>query len=167
MEAHERIIEQLQLEAHPEGGFFKETYRSSFLISYEDVDDKGVVHRNCATCIYFLLTSTTFSAFHKIGQDEIWHFYKGSPIVLHMISPAGAHSEVIIGNDLEVGQFPQYVVPKEHWFAAKTLGKEGYSLVGCTVAPGFDFKDFELAERDKMISQFPDHKDLIEAFTRV
>ena len=163
MEPHEKLIEQLQLSAHPEGGYFKETYRSSVLINYE----KAKEQRNYATCIYFLLTSSTFSAFHKIRQDEIWHFYKGSPVLLHIISPEGIHTKVIIGNDIEAGQIPQYVVPGGHWFAAKSKESDTYSLVGCTVAPGFDFKDFELADRANLVSLFPVHKELIETFTRV
>lgn len=121
--------------------------------------------RNYSTCIYFLLTSDTFSAFHKIKQDEIWHFYDGSPIILHTISEAGNHEKHIIGRDFNKGEIPQLVVPGNHWFTATVINKNDYSLVGCTVSPGFDFSDFELPTRDKLINKFPEHERLITNLT--
>lgn len=164
----ENIIQKLELQKHPEGGFYKEVYRSSGTIHQDCLPDSFSSKRNYATSIYFLLTSDTFSAFHRIKQDEIWHFYKGSPIKLHMISETGNYSNIIIGNDLNANQVLQFVVPAKYWFAAEVIGSDSsYSLLGCTVSPGFDFDDFELPSRADLVSKFPQHKKLIENLTRI
>lgn len=162
----EIIAKQLQLQPHPEGGYFKETYRSPGYIKETSLSEDISGIRNYSTAIYFLLTSETFSAFHRIKQDEIWHFYKGSPIKLHVISEKGDYKYIIIGNNLENGELPQYVVNAKDWFAAEVIGTNKYSLLGCTVSPGFDFKDFELAERKALTSIFPKHSTIIEKLTR-
>lgn len=160
-----QIIAQLDLIPHPEGGFYKETYRSAEEI-YLNQSNNGIQgKRNQSTGIYFLLTADSFSAFHKIKQDEMWHFYSGSPLCLHTIDTARKHSKIIIGNDILQGQTPQFVVPANTWFAAHVL-EGAFSLVGCTVSPGFDFKDFELPTRDSLISSFPEHRDIIIKLTR-
>jgi predicted cupin superfamily sugar epimerase len=163
----EDIIQKLQLQPHPEGGFFKETYRSKGIIHKDSLPPFFEGKRNYSTCIYYLLRSGDFSAFHKINQDEIWHFYSGSPIKLYIISENGKLSEVLIGSDLSAGQVPQFIVPKHHWFAAKVIDRKSYSLLGCTVSPGFDFEDFMLASRKNLVEQFPQHCNIIEEFTRV
>ena len=162
----EKIVDKLQLHPHPEGGYFKEIYRSNGFINEENLGEAFSGQRNYATSIYFLLTSDSFSAFHRIKQDEIWHFYKGSPIKLHIISDDGIYSNTIIGADIEKEQNLQFVVKARDWFAAEVIDENAYSLVGCTVSPGFDFNDFELPERDILISKFPEHKHIITAFTR-
>jgi hypothetical protein len=166
MNEFDKIVSKLGLKPHPEGGYFRETYRSSGMITSEspDADFSGI--RNYSTCIYFLLTSRSFSAFHRIRQDEIWHFYDGSPLKLHMINEAGGHSVVLIGRNLERGEVPQLVVPAGTWFAAEVDDEDGFSFVGCTVSPGFDFEDFELADRITLLSDFPRHARLIERLTR-
>ncbi len=161
----EKIIKSLQLQPHPEGGFFKETYRSQGTINVDSLGEGFSEKRNYSTCIYFLLTSDSFSAFHRIKQDEIWHFYKGSPIRLHMISETGNYSHINIGNDLDSNQKLQFVVPAKYWFAAEVIGSNTYSLLGCTVSPGFDFDDFELSSRADLISRFPQHIQLIKHLT--
>lgn len=161
-----RLIQQLSLQPHPEGGYFKETYRSVEEIQESCLDTKYIGKRNCSTCIYFMLTSGAFSAFHRINQDEIWHFYQGSTVKLYMISPSGELSKVLIGSDIINGEVPQFVVPAGYWFAAKVTEEDSYSLVGCTVSPGFDFRDFELAERDSLCNMFPEHVGVIRDFTR-
>ncbi len=165
MNKFEDIIEKLNLQPHPEGGYFKETYRSKGEMNEGSLDSNYIGNRNYSTCIYFLLTSGTFSAFHRIKQDEIWHFYDGSPIKLHTISPKGVHSEFIIGRDFDKGQAPQLVVSGGDWFAATVIGNDDYALVGCTVAPGFHFNDFEVPTRKELISKFPKHQDIITEFT--
>ncbi len=166
MKKIEKIIKELDLKSHPEGGYFKETYRSKGEINSQclpmDYDGK----RNYSTCIYFLLTSDTFSAFHKIRQDEIWHFYDGSPVELHIISEEGNHSKHSIGSDFLNGEVPQLIVSSDHWFAAKVIDENSYSLVGCTVSPGFDFSDFVLPKKEELIDKFPQHKEIIAEFTR-
>jgi hypothetical protein len=166
MDGIQRIIQKLNLKSHPEGGYYRETYRGALQISEEDLGEEYSGKRNCSTCIYFLLTSYSFSSFHRIRQDEIWHFYKGSPLLLYLISPEGIYSVITIGNNLEDGQLPQFVVPGGYWFAAATISDNGYSLVGCTVSPGFDFNDFELGEKEELTSIFPQHQKIIEQFTR-
>ncbi len=161
------LINKLGLAPHPEGGYFKETYRSNEVIDEDSLDDRFSSKRNYATCIYFLLTSEKFSSFHKIHQDEIWHFYQGSSIELHTISESGNHEAHIIGSDLTKDEIRQLVVPGNHWFAAKVIDPNSYTLVGCTVSPGFDFEDFTLARRSDLIRRFPALTDLITSFTRV
>jgi len=161
----EYLIKELNLQPHPEGGYFKEVYRSTGEIDNDSLDSKYTGNRNYATSIYFLLISETFSAFHKINQDEIWHFYDGSPIKIHMISETGDYSNVVVGKDLEQGEKLQFVVPGGYWFAANVINQNDYSLVGCTVSPGFDFKDFQLADRNNLIAEFPKHKKLITKLT--
>lgn len=162
----EQIIKQLSLLPHPEGGYYRETYRSIEEIPEACLDSKYIGKRNCSTCIYFLLTSDTFSAFHRINQDEIWHFYQGSPLNMYMISPAGELTEVLIGSDIVKGEVPQFVVPAGFWFAAKVIDENSYSLVGCTVSPGFDFRDFELADKKMLCEMFTEHEKIIKRLCR-
>ena len=161
----QEIINTLELKKHPEGGYYKETYRSKGFINSGSLDKNYVGNRNYSTCIYFLLTSDEFSAFHKIKQDEIWHFHEGSPIQLHTISEKGVHLEFKIGNNITNGEQPQLIVPGNHWFAASINSKNSYALVSCTVSPGFDFSDFLLPTRKELIAKFPQHKELINKYT--
>jgi predicted cupin superfamily sugar epimerase len=161
----EEIIKSLNLLPHPEGGYYKETYRSVGNINTDSLDESYNGKRSYSTCIYFLLTSGNFSAFHKIKQDEIWHFHEGSPIKLHTISENGIHQEYIIGNNFSAKQEPQLVVNGNHWFAASINEENSYALVSCTVSPGFDFNDFILPKRSELISKFPQHKELIQQYT--
>ena len=162
----EFLIEKFDLSPHPEGGYFKETYRSAETIEEIALPKNYKGSRNHSTCIYFLLTSNIFSAFHKINQDEIWHFYSGSPLKLYIISDKGEYSEHIVGNEFSSEQVAQFVVPGDHWFAAKTIKPNSYSFVGCTVAPGFDFADFVLPKRNELIAKFPQHEKVITLLTR-
>jgi predicted cupin superfamily sugar epimerase len=161
----EKIIKDLELQPHPEGGYFKETYRSMGLIDEDSLGAEYDGQRNFSTGIYFLLPSNTFSAFHKINQDEIWHFYDGSPVRIHMISKTGDYSSILVGRNFDKGETLQFVVPGGYWFAARVENDDHYSLVGCTVAPGFDFRDFVIADRQALISNFPKYRELITAFT--
>lgn len=162
----ENLVNRLKLEAHPEGSYFRETHRSSGEISEQDLgaDYKG--KRNYSTCIYLLLTSESFAAFHRIKQDEIWHFYDGSPIRLHIITKKGIYEEHIIGRDFEKGQTPQLIVNGGDWFASEVLEDNSYSLAGCTVSPGFSFEDFELKSKKELVALFPDHEKIIGRMTR-
>lgn len=157
----EILVNKLGLLPHPEGGFYKETYRSEGLLPAYGGE------RNYATGIYFLLTSESFSAFHRIKQDEMWHFYDGDPLHLHTISPTGEYKLTVVGRNMEAGEIPQAVVKGGDWFASEVSTTNGYSLVGCTVAPGFDFQDFELAARGALTATYPKHAEVIERLTRV
>lgn len=163
----EDLITRLDLKPHPEGGYFKETYRSDGEISKDQLGKAFTGKRNYSTCIYFLLTSENFSAFHKINQDEIWHFYDGAPIQLHIISKNGSYSKHSIGNDIKNGELPQYIVEAGDWFAAEVEDENSFTFLGCTVAPGFDFEDFELASQDQLMRQFPNHSEIIKRLTRI
>jgi predicted cupin superfamily sugar epimerase len=162
----EKIIRHLKLQPHPEGGYYRETYRSAGEIGPDSLTADYQGKRNFSTCIYFLLTSENFSAFHRIKQDEIWHFYEGASLWLHMISPDGVYSKITIGRDLDNGEVPQFVVPGGYWFSAMVASQQSYTLLGCTVSPGFHFNDFELAPRNKMMANFPQHSSIITAMTR-
>ncbi|WP_196895007.1 cupin domain-containing protein [Aureivirga marina] len=158
------FIDKFEMLPHPEGGFYKEVYRSEGTIPKEVLGEEFSGDRNYATGIYYLLKSENFSAFHKINQDETWHYYAGSPVIVHTIDKEGNYSQQEVG--LEGDGIPQYVVPAGVWFAATVKNKEDFSFVGCTVAPGFDFDDFQLAEREKLISEYPKLNQIITKLTR-
>ena len=162
----EKLIKILNLEPHPEGGYFKESYRSQEIISYNDPTNNFSGERNYCTAIYYLLTSETFSAFHRIKQDEIWHFYDGFQIQIHEIKTNGDYRVTTLGREISTGELPQFMVPAGSWFGVTVVGENGYALLGCTVAPGFDFNDFELADRTILISEFPQHAEIITRLTR-
>jgi predicted cupin superfamily sugar epimerase len=166
MLTQEQLINKLNLEKHPEGGYFRETYRSQISIPQSSLPSGFHSNRSLSTCIYFMLTSDEFSAFHKVNQDEAWHFYLGHPITLHMISPEGDYSKINIGNDFTADETPQFIVPAHYWFAAEVEDNNAFALVGCTVAPGFDFEDFELAEGQQLQNEFPEHSEVIHRLTR-
>lgn len=165
METSAEIVEKLKLQPHPEGGYFRETYRSKGIIPLSALEHDFTGDRNYSTGIYFLITAGNFSAFHRIVQDEMWHFYKGDPMQLHIIHPDGNYECVTVGNDLSSGQAPQYTVIGGSWFASEVKPGGQFSLMGCTVAPGFDFADFEMPSRTELTQRFPQHKDLITKLT--
>jgi uncharacterized protein len=150
-------IKQLALLPHPEGGYYKETYRSKEEIELKAFGGK----RNYSTAIYFLLEKGNFSAFHRIKSDELWHFYEGDPLEVIEIDAKGELKITELGKD----KF-QYGVPAGNWFGSRVKEGGNFSLVGCTVAPGFDFTDFEMAEREKLIKEFPNHSAIIKSMTR-
>jgi predicted cupin superfamily sugar epimerase len=161
-----QIIKYLDLQSHPEGGFYKETYRSDRTMNptHSGLEMDG--ERNFATSIYFLLVSGNFSAFHRIKQDEIWHFYDGAPVCLHVIGFGGVYQKVKIGRDFSKGEVPQYVVKAGDWFASEVSEGGEYSLTGCTVSPGFDFRDFELAIGSELTKEYPQYENDICRLTR-
>jgi predicted cupin superfamily sugar epimerase len=158
-------IKKLDLQPHPEGGYFRETYRSGETIPNRTLPKRFSGDRTFSTCIYYLLKQNQYSAFHTIQQDEIWHFYEGAPLTLHILNPIGTYASIKLGRDPEARESLQAIVEAGNWIAAAVNDTESYSLVGCTVAPGFDFADFKLADREHMMELFPDHRDLIEKFT--
>jgi predicted cupin superfamily sugar epimerase len=157
-------VDKLQLMPHPEGGFYREIYRSEETLDAGCLDADFAGQRNLSTAIYYLLTKGDFSAFHRIKSDEIWHFYAGDSLQLHIIHPDGKCDTKIVGNMPFSQNEPFVVVHKACWFAATSLGE--FSLVGCTVSPGFTFEDFKLAEKQSLIIDYPQHQRLIESFTR-
>jgi uncharacterized protein len=159
-------IEKLQLEAHPEGGYFRQTYRSEVSIAQEALPAGFAGARAASTAIYFLLEGENFSAFHRLRSDEVWHFYAGDPLVVHVIEPEGNYSSILLGCDLEAGQVLQGVVRAGCWFASHVADWNSFSVVGCTVAPGFEFDDFELGKRAELVATYPQHRELIQRLTR-
>lgn len=157
-------IENLALIRHPEGGWFAETYRCGESIPAAALPGRFHGPRSFSTAIYFLLERGEFSALHRIKSDEIWHFYAGAPLAVQVITPAGEQQEILLGRDLVHGHSLQAVVSAGCWFGAETLG--AFSLVGCTVAPGFDFSDFEMAGLVGLTGLFPQHGPLIDRLTR-
>src|ERR1700757_4054216 len=159
-------IEKLQLAPHPEGGYFRQTYRSDVVIAREALPAGFSGARAVSTAIYFLLEGKDFSAFHRLRSDEVWHFYAGSPLVVHVIEPAGSYSSILLGSDPDAGQTFQAVVRAGCWFASHVADWKSWALVGCTVAPGFEFADFEMAKREELSAQYPQHREMIRRLTR-
>jgi predicted cupin superfamily sugar epimerase len=159
-------IEKLGLQAHPEGGFFIQTYKSHEIISKTALPERFSGDRAFSTGIYYLLNQDDFSAFHVINQDEMWHFYDGSSLTIHVIDKRGTYSKIKLGRDIDNGEYPQAVVKAGCFFAAEVNNKDLYSFVGCTVAPGFDFEDFEMPSRNKLVEMFPQNIEIIKMFTR-
>ncbi len=146
-------IEKLGLQPHPEGGYFVETYRA----------DAPEGERAASTGIYFLIEAGNVSNFHRIDADEMWHFYAGDGLTVHMIAPDGTYDMHRLGTG--DGEVFQAVVPAGYWFGAEVSDGGNYALVGCTVAPGFEFSGFELADREALTAQYPDHAAIIQRLT--
>lgn len=163
----QKILDYYQLQAHPEGGYYKETYRSEENIKTGLSTAAFPENRSYGTAIYFLLAGGDFSAFHRIKSDEIWHFYAGGPLFIHIINPQGQLTTVTLGSDIAAGQTFQAIVFAGCWFASEPVNKESFSFVGCTVAPGFEFEDFELTEENELSALFPQYADLIKRLTRI
>ncbi len=161
-----KIIEKYGLLSHPEGGHYLETYRSNGTILEASLptNTKGS-ERNYSTGILFLLPQGSISRFHRIKSDEMWHFYLGGPMSVVEIHDDGSIKETVLGRDILIGEQLQYVVPANCWFASFPHYETEYSFVGCTVAPGFDFLDFEMAKRDDLLEKFPDHEEIITKLT--
>lgn len=145
--------------SHPEGGFFKETYRSS------ESTETEFGTRSLSTGIYFLLPAGHVSHFHRIKSDEMWHFYSGDPLIVVEIDELGNLIETRLGNDLKNGEVPQYVVKANRWFGSFPADGGEYSFVGCSVSFGFDFQDFELADRNCLEEEYPQHELMIKRLT--
>jgi predicted cupin superfamily sugar epimerase len=159
------IVEKLELQPHPEGGYFKEVYRSNEIIKNEGLPERFIGDRNFGTSIYYLLEKEQYSTFHKLKSDETWHFYYGSSLLLHVIDESGKYNKIVLGNNLTTGEVFQHTVLRNCWFAAEVADKNSFSLIGVTVAPGFDFNDFEMGKREELISKFPEQKELITRLT--
>ena len=159
-------IRELKLLPHPEGGYFKETYRSSEIINPEHLPHGFKYHRNISTSIYYLLAGSQCSKFHRIKSDEMWHFYDGNGLIIYSIDENGKLTENKLGLEIEYGEYPQVLIKAGDWFGAKVNKSDSFCLAGCTVAPGFHFDDFELGDRNELIKLFPKHKAIIEELTK-
>jgi predicted cupin superfamily sugar epimerase len=153
MRTSEYWIKKLNLQPHPEGGFFRETYRSEEIIPAEALPKRYTSPHSYSTQIHFMLVKGNHSSFHRLKSDETWHFYDGSPVTIWLVSDEYGLQEVTLGLDGDAQ--PQFTIPKGYWFAAEVKGDGEFSLVGCSVAPGFDFADFEMAKRESLYEKFP------------
>lgn len=160
----EQIIRQYNLEKHPEGGYFKEVYRSAKSIDPNCLPGFSD-ERNIATSIYFLLHDDEISAFHQLKSDEIWYHHEGDPVRVHMFTPGGEYESHVLDRPLGKHGMPQLVIPAHTIFGAEIMNPDGYCLMGCMVAPGFHFDDFELMERESLLKSYPRHQELIEKLT--
>ena len=156
-----RWIDRLGLAPHPEGGHFREVYRSAGRIPAGALADTHGGERSMATSIYFLLDGSERSHLHRLRSDEIWFHHAGGPMLVSMILPDGSRKDVPLGTDRD-GAIPQVVIPAGTWFGACPVDPSQYALVGCVVAPGFDFADFELGRRAELMDRYPRHAELIE-----
>jgi predicted cupin superfamily sugar epimerase len=166
MSVTNQLIKKYNLEQHPEGGWYKQTYKCNEQIVADALPDRFKANRAFSTAIYFLLKKGNFSAFHRIKSDECWHFYAGDPLLIYIIEQNGELKIISLGNDLKKGQSFQYVVPANCWFASRPASGSEYCFVGCTVSPGFEFEDLELANVTELSAIYPKHKKIIEQLCR-
>lgn len=160
----EELVEKLNLQPHPEGGHYTEVYRSEGII---ETDEDGFPDgRHFNTSIYYLLESDDQSHFHRIKSDEVWHHYEGSAITIHLISETGSYRKLHVGKDLESGQKPQQIAPAGYWFGVTVDDPDSYALCGCTVSPGFDFDDFEMADRATLLRKYSQYEEIIKKLTQ-
>jgi len=162
----EQLILQYNLQPHPEGGWYKETYKSGEQIAADALPGRFGGDRAFSTAIYFLLEQGNFSAFHRIKSDECWYFYAGDPLMVYVLEKDGQLKTIQLGNDISKGQLFQFLVPANCWFASRPAPDSNFCFVGCTVAPGFDFADFEMAKAASLSALFPLHKTTIEELCR-
>ena len=155
----DQLVRTLSLAPHPEGGFYREVHRSQQVLSLP-----GGARAAC-TAIHYVLPPGEFSALHRVTSDEVWSWFDGDPLELHLLHPDGRREAVLLGRDVAAGQRPQAVVPAGTWQGAGPAGPRG-SWCGCTVAPGFDFADLEMGRREQLIAAFPQHEATIRSLTR-
>lgn len=157
----EECIRRLGLLPHPEGGHYRQTYAAADRLEPAALPGRYGGSRTASTAIYFLLRAGEVSHLHRLRSDEIWHFYTGAPLIVHTLAPDGAYAAHRLGYDLASGERPQLVVRHGVWFGAEPDAEAGFSLVGNTVAPGFDFADFELASAAALTRDFPLHAAIV------
>jgi uncharacterized protein len=159
------VIKKLDLKPLPEeGGYYKEIYRAEGTIPKESLPrHKG--KRNYSTSIYYLITPEEFSGLHRVASDEIFHFYLGDPVKMIQIYPNGKLEEIILGSELQKNYMPQVVVENGVWQGTRLVDGGRWALMGCVVAPGFEFEDCEIKSRNELIKKYPQHRHLIELYT--
>src|SRR5258706_10334212 len=165
MKPAEYWIDHLHLQPHPEGGFYRETYRSGETIPQTGLPARFPGPRSFSTAIYFLLRSQDRSLFHRIKSDELWHWHAGSTLSIYVLDWQAVTVRQL-GDNPEKGESLQVAIPANCWFGAKLNEENSYVLASCTVAPGFDFQDFELAGKEELIKQYPSHREVIDLLTR-
>ncbi|WP_422658887.1 cupin domain-containing protein [Paenibacillus sp. EC2-1] len=157
----EYYVSKLGLLPHPEGGYYKRTFESEERTSDQELSVQFEGTRKLYTSIYFLLGSNDISHLHRLKSDELWYYHAGSPLSVHVIDEEGVYTEYKLGIDLENGEVPQVLVPKNSIFGSSVKEEDTFSLVGCMVSPGFEFQDFELFTQEQLLAKYPQHKDII------
>lgn len=158
-------IGALGLVPHPEGGFFRETWRAPEAVGQEGLPPRFPGPRALGTAIIYLLRAGDHSRLHRLHADEVWHLYDGGPLHLHVLEPGAGYRRLALGRDIVRGESPQCVVPHGAWFGAEPAEGVAFVLAGCTVTPGFEYEDFELGERTALLTAFPAHHALVERLT--
>lgn len=162
----EDIIKKLNMSPLPqEGGYYNETYRSPLRVSKDALAQLYPGDRDASTCIYYLITQETFSSLHRIIGDEIFHFYLGDPVEMVQIYADGSHEVIPMGSDVLGGMHPQVVVKGGVWQGLRLVEGGAFALMGTTVAPGFEFEDFEVGDREALTKKYPQHAELIRKYT--
>ena len=160
-------IEKLHLQAHPEGGFFREMFRSEETLTGMNLPDRyGGEQRSICTGIYYLLRSRDVSHLHRLASDEHWFFHTGENLTIHTISKTGVYEALPLGLDARKHALPHLTIPRGVWFGATVDEPDSFALVSCVVAPGFEFKDFELAGRQDLLKRCPGRSSLITRLTK-
>lgn len=165
MQDAEYYIAALGMQRHIEGGAYKENYRAPLVLPQNVLSAGHHGPRAASTAIYFLLKHGEFSGFHMLASDEVLHFYDGSPMHVYEITPAGEMRIHQLGRNLAQGQHFQCMIPGGHWFALRCEVADSFALIGCTVAPAFDFADFHMDDRASLTAKFPQHAQLIKEMT--
>jgi len=163
MSEYKNVIEKMNLIQHPEGGYYRRNWQSLFTGDLKDSSGKVVFQdRRIGSSIIYLLPSIEVTTWHRVSCDEMWHFYSGSPLRLYVISKLKGLEEMILGPNVLSGHFVQLIIPRLTWFAAEVIQEDSYSLCGCTLYPSFSYTDFEIAERQKLLDDYPQYRDTIE-----
>lgn len=155
-------IDKLDLAPHPEGGYFRETIVSDDLLATDNLPRVYDGPRRVFSLIFYLLKSGQVSKLHRLKSDEIWNFYAGSRLAIHIIAADGAYEEKKLGPDIENGESFQHIVKHGCWFGASVDVTDSYALVGCFVAPGFDYRDFEIGDKKDLLRMHPEHRTIID-----
>jgi len=158
-------IEKLSLSPHPEGGYFNETFAASDIINTDNLQRDYKGSRKAYTAIYFLLKSGQISRLHRLKSDELWNYHSGSSVTIYLIDPDGKYREEKLGPNPDNGESFQIIIKAGCWFGATVDKSDTYSLIGCFVSPGFEYIDFELAEREELIKKYPEHNSIIQKLT--
>ena len=162
----EQYMMHLQLQPHPEGGYYRQSYRSTEFIPGESLPVRFNGKRPFSTAIYYLLEKGDYSSFHKIKSDECWHFYAGGSLYIHVIENEGNYTFIKLGNNIDNDEVLQYIVHAGAWFAVEPAPETIFALTGCTVAPGFDFEDFEMGDRANLVRLFPQYETILQRMCR-
>ena len=159
-------IEKLNLVEHTEGGFFAPVFRAPEYIDSHGLPARFKGNRTIVSSIYYLLQRGQFSAFHRLKSFEIWSFLGGDPLVIYILNPFGGLTEKRLGPNFDRGESFLAAIEPGNWFAAEQRGPAEFTLLGCMVAPGFEYEDMEIAGRDRLLAKYPEHREIIERLAR-